>query len=205
MPMDPTAEPRSAAALGEAIAHFVRAGAPANQLALQDRAWTMLEIWTLPDAFPGSRLANEWLGEKGWLLQVAPQREMWKPEWVIPFAEACARRGHVELFGTAAETGDLRHSAVWRVPTNADDISRFFESHYACFSVLFPADLSFAIHCTDGDFATYAGPESFLREALPPEALGPRATAAAIAYVNPELTEADWDDFLAPYRPFMIA
>jgi len=71
-------------------------------------------------------------------------------------------------------------------------------------SILFPADLSFAVHCTDNEFATCTGPEDFLREALPPEALGPRAIAAAVDYVNPELTEANWDNFPAPYRPFMI-
>ena len=90
------------------------------------------------------------------------------------------------------------------MPTDAEDISRFFESHYANFSVLFPADLSFAIHCTDGEFAVHAGAEEFLRDALPPEAIGAQATAAAIAYVDPTLTEKDHEDFLAPFRPFMI-
>ena len=104
----------------------------------------------------------------------------------------------------AVETGEWRQSAVWLVPTNAEDISRFFESHYASFSLLFPADLSFAIHCTDGEFAVYAGSEAFLRDALPPEAIGAQATAAAIAYVDPTLTEYDHEAFLAPYRSFML-
>ena len=195
---------RNAAAFPSAIAHLNRAGSIGQQIALLERAWAMLEVWSLNVDAPVSRLSNAWLGEQDWRIQIAPQRAMWEPESVAALAAFAARHGHTELLGTSAEPSARRNTAVWRVPSNAEDISRFFESHFWEFSILFPADLSFAIHCTDGDFGTYAGPESFLREALPPEAIGPRATAAAIAYVNPELTEADWEDFLGPYRPFMI-
>jgi hypothetical protein len=200
----PTSKSNHAATFGDAIAHLSQAGSTKEQEALRELAWTMLEIWTLPDGYSRTRFANAWLGDQGWQVQIAPQREMWKPDWVAGLAKAAARRGQVELLGTAVETGEFRDAAIWRVPTNAEDVSRFFESHYPVFSLLFPADRSFAVHCVGGEFAVYAGPEAFLREALPPEAIGAHATAATINYVDPELTEADYADFLGPYRLFMI-
>lgn len=194
----------TATLFGDAIAHLSQAGTPAEQSVLRDLGWTMLEAWHLPNADSGTRFANAWLGEHRWRVQIAPQREMWKPEWVAPLAEAAARRGHEHLLGTSVETGEFRDRAIWRIPTNADDVSRFFEAHYPMFSLLFPADRSFAIHCVVGDLATYAGPEDFVREALPREAIGPHATAAAIAYVDPDLTEDDYPHILGAYRPFMF-
>jgi hypothetical protein len=163
----------------------------------------MLEVWTLPDGYARTRLANAWLGDQHWKVQIAPQREMWKPDRVAGLAKAAARRGHEGLFGTAVEAGEFRNASIWKVPANAEDVSRFFESHYPVFSLLFPADRSFAVHCVGGEFAVYAGPEEFLREALPPEAIGAQATAATLEYVDPGLNEADYNEFLTPYRPFM--
>jgi hypothetical protein len=72
------------------------------------------------------------------------------------------------------------------------------------FHLLFPGDLSFAVQGWDGDLATIAGPEAFLRDVLAPEDLGMEATAAAIAYMDPRLTVEDFADDLAHYRPFML-
>jgi hypothetical protein len=187
---------------GDAIAHLGQVGSP-DADALRELAWTMLEVWTLPDGYARTRFANAWLGDQDWKVQITPQREMWKPDWVDGLAKAAARRGHVELFGTSVEAGEFRNAPIWRVPANAEDVSRFFESHYPCFSLLFPSDRSFAVHCVGGEFAVYAGPEEFLREALPSEAIGAQATAATIKYVDPSLAEVDYAEFLAPYRPFM--
>lgn len=189
----------------DAIAHLPQAGTPAEQHVLRDLAWEMLEVWQLPDGYSGTRFANAWLGEHGWRVQVAPQREMWDPVWVAPLAEAAARRGHMHLLGTSVETGEFRDRAIWRIPTNADDVSRFFEAHYPMFSILFAPDRSFAILCVGADLATYAGPEDFIRDALPPDAIGPQATAAAIAYVDPDLTEDDYPHIIGAYRPFLFA
>jgi hypothetical protein len=193
-----------ASTFGHAIDHLAQAGSRTEQGVLRDLGWTMLETWQLPDGASGSRLANAWLGEHRWRVQIAPHREMWKPEWVAPLAEAAARSGHQHLFGTSVGIGEFRDRAVWRIPTNADDVSRFFEAHYPMCSLLFPADRSFAIHCVIGELAAYAGPEAFVREVLPPEAIGPHATAAAIAYMNPDLTEDDYRHILDGYRPFMF-
>jgi hypothetical protein len=116
---------------------------------------------------------------------------------------AALRRRHRFLFGTAA-TPSLRPSAVWRLPTEEDAIERFFEAHYLTFNVLFPADRSFAVHGNDGDFCVFAGPEAFVREALPPAAIGPAATAEVTAEVEKEHGKGCMKGVLAHYEHFMI-
>jgi hypothetical protein len=195
---------RNLAAFPSAIEHLSRAGSAKEQITLYDTAWCMLEAYSLPDGYRGSRFANAWLGERNWRVQIAPQRELWKPEQVAALAKAARQRGHEVLYGAGLPAGEGYRSAVWRVPSDAEDISRFFESHYAVFHLLFPKDLSFAVHGWDGDLATFTGPETFLRDVLAPEDIGPDATAAAIAYMNPSLTVEDFAGDLEPYQPFML-
>ncbi|NGM22717.1 hypothetical protein G3576_22080 [Roseomonas stagni] len=70
--------------------------------------------------------------------------------------------------------------------------------------MLFPEDLSFAIHANDGDYAVYAGPEDFIRAALPPEAIGAAATANVVEGIEEEHGEGAIDGILAHYAPFML-
>jgi hypothetical protein len=196
-------EPRAGGA-AETRGPMPRAGSPAEQIALQDRAWTMLEVFDTAAGRKGTRISNAWLGEKGWRVQLVDQSSMWKEEWVEPFTKAARLAGHPHLFGTYAETGDFRVSAVWRVAADPDPTSRFFEAHYAGFHMLFPADLSFAIHANEGDYAVYAGPEDFLRQALPPEAIGAAATAEVVEEIEEEHGEGTIDGILAHYAPFML-
>jgi len=201
---DPTEEPRSGVVL-PSLGDMKRAGSPAEQIAAQGRAWEMLEPYATPSGLVRSRLSNEWLGEKNWSIQFVPQYLMgWDADWVEPLAAVAIRRGHPFLLGTVVQPGDLRPSAVWRVPADPDGIGRFFEAHYALFHMIFAADRSFAVHANDGDFAVYAGPEDFVREALPPEAIGPEATAAVQAAVEQEHGKGCMDGILAHYRPFML-
>ncbi len=199
-----TPEATYAATFGNAIDHLSQAGNREQQRVLRDLGWTMLEVWTGAEGRSFTRLSNAWLGERKWRVQIAPARELWRPEWVAYLADAAKRRGHDELLGTSVSTVEFRDRAVWRIPTNADDVSRFFESQFPLFCLLFPADRSFAIHCIADELAAYAGPADFVRDALPPGAIGRDARAAAISAVDPRLTEEDYADVLAPYAPFMI-
>lgn len=204
MSEDSIPEATYAGTFGHAIDHLAQAGTRAQQRVLRDLGWTMLETWQLPNGYSGTRFANAWLGEHRWRVQVVPQREMWKPEWVAPLAKAAVRRGHEHLLGTSVETGKFRDRATWRIPTNADDVGRFFEAHYPMFSLLFPADRSFAIHCVGADLATYAGPEEFVREAVPDGAIGPAMTAEVVAEVEREHGKGCMQGVLAHYAPFML-
>ncbi len=199
----PTAEPRPGCFL-EPLGPMLRAGTPAQQIALQDRAWTMLELYETPAGREGTRLSNARLGMHGWRVQIVDHYLMWKEEWVAPLVAASRRRGHDFLLGTVVQPGLLRVSAVWRVAADPDPTSRFFEAHYAGFHMLFPEDLSFAIHANEGDYAIYAGPEDFLREALPPEAIGAAATADVVEGIEEEHGEGAIDGILAHYAPFML-
>ncbi len=196
-------EPRAGGA-PETLGPMPRAGSPSEQITLQDRAWTMLEVFETAAGRKGTRLSNAWLGEKGWRVQLVEQASMWKEEWVEPFTRAARLGGYRHLFGTYVETGDFRVSAVWRVATDPDPTSRFFEAHYTGFHMLFPADLSFAIHANEGDYAVYAGPEEFIRAALPPEAIGAAATADVVEGIEEEHGEGAIDGILAHYAPFML-
>jgi hypothetical protein len=195
---------RSIAAIPSAIEHLPLAGSVQEQVNLYTKAWTMLERHTLPSGYRASRLANAWLGENNWRLQIVPQRELWKPEMVAPLSSAALRRGHSVLYGTGLPDTEGDRSKVWRVPNNAEDISRFFESHFACCHILFPENLGFAVHGWIDDLAAFAGPDAFLHEVLSPQDIGVAATSEAVAYMDPKTTLADYAEILAPYAPFMI-
>ncbi|SFK90678.1 hypothetical protein SAMN02745775_11089 [Falsiroseomonas stagni DSM 19981] len=203
MPAIPTADPRPGCFL-QPLGPMPRAGTPAQQIALQDRAWTMLELYETPSGRPGTRLSNAWLGAQGWRVQMVDHFSLWKEEFVAPLNAAARRRGHEFLLGTVVQPGVLRVSAVWHVATDPDPTSRFFEAHEAGFHMLFPEDLSFAIHANDGDYAVYAGPEEFIRAALPPEAIGAAATADVVEGIEEEHGEGAIDGILAHYAPFML-
>ncbi len=188
----------------EPLGPMPRAGTPEQQIALQNGAWTMLELYETPAGRQGTRLSNAWLGQKAWRVQIVGHYHMWEEKWVAPLVAATRRRGHDFLLGTTVQPGFLRVSAVWRVSADPDPTSRFFEAHYAGFHMLFPEDLSFAIHANEGDYAVYAGPEDFIRAALPPEAIGAAATADVVEGIEEEHGEGAIDGILAHYAPFML-
>ncbi len=204
MPSDMIPEPRIAMAWPHWGRDIPRAGTPQEQIAWQDRAWTMLEAFAVIPVIIRTRLSNEWLGERGWRAQIVGHYRVRDEDWDVTLAAAAQRRGHQTLLGTVVGPGELRASAVCRLPTDADALSRFFGAHYIFYHVLFPEDLSFAVHANDGDFAVYAGPEAFLRDALPPEAIGAAATAYEVEGVEQEHGAGCMDSILAHYRPFML-
>jgi hypothetical protein len=181
-----------------------RAGSPAEQMALQDSAWAMLEEYRAPSGYVGSRLSNAWLGERNWSVQLFYYRDLpWRPGTVAGLVAAALRRRHHFLFGTAVSPPS-RPSAVWRLPAEEDAVERFFEAHYLTFSVLFPPDRSFAVHGNDGDFCVFAGPEPFVREAFPPAAIGAATTADVVAEVEKEHGKGCMKGVLTHYGPFML-
>jgi hypothetical protein len=184
-----------------------RAGSPAVQTALQEKAWSTLKTYRTPAGRTGSRLANEWLGSRGWRVQLVPHALVRDPRCIPllePLAAAALHRGVTELYGTDVHPEYRRPSAVWRVPVDSERISAFFEAHYTSFHALFPQDLGFAIHANEGDYAVFAGPEAFLREALPPDELGRAATAELKADLEQEHGVGFLDGILSHYEPFML-
>jgi hypothetical protein len=200
---DPIPQPRSGAVL-PSLGEMQRAGSPTEQIALQDSAWDMLESYATPSGAIRTRLSNEWLGTRDWRVQFFFQYHLaWEPTAIHPLIAATRRRGHRTVLGTVVEEG-FRPSAVWRVPVDEDGIGRFFEAHYAVFHMLFPRDRSFAVHANDGDFSVFAGPEDFVRDALPPEAIGARGTAEVVRVVETEHGKGCMDGILAHYAPFTL-
>ena len=57
---------------------------------------------------------------------------------------------------------------------------------------------------SDGDFCTFAGPESFIREVLSDESIGKEATAAVVAEVEKEYGRGCMKGALAHYQAFMV-
>jgi hypothetical protein len=203
MVVAPTSDPPSSAGL-PALDGMPRAGSPAEQIALQDSAWAMVETYKAPSGYLGTRLSNAWLGEHDWRVQLFFYYDLaWAPGTVRGLVGAALRRRHSFLLGTAVSTA-ARPTAVWRLPTEEDAVERFFEAHHTTFSVLFPSDRSFAVHGNDGDFCVFAGPEAFVREALPTAAIGPAATAEVTAEVEKEHGKGCMKGVLAHYEHFMI-
>ena len=195
-----------------ALENMPHAGSIAEQIALHERARAMVEIYTCPSGHPGTRLSIAWLGERDWLVQLLPFHELaWGHQNLLPDGKsACARlaalaqrSGESSLLGTMLAPA-ISPSVVWRMSLDEDSLERFFEGHYLVGHMLFPANFAFAVHGNDGDFCTYAGPESFIREALPAERIGPAATAQVIADVEAEHGAGRMDGVIAHLRPLML-
>jgi hypothetical protein len=71
-------------------------------------------------------------------------------------------------------------------------------------NVRFPAGRSFAVHGSDDDFCTFAGPESFIREALSDDAIGTEATPVVVAEVEREYGRGCMKGALAHHEAFMV-
>jgi hypothetical protein len=187
-----------------ALDEMTRAGSPEEQIALQLSAVEMLEPYRAPSGYAGMRLSNAWLGERDWRIQLFFFYDLtWEPGTKRNLIAAARRRGHVSLLGTPTSP-PARPGAVWHLPMEEDAIERFFEAYRLSFSVLFPADRTFALNGNDGDFAVFAGPEAFVREAVPDGAIGAATTAEVVAEVEREHGKGCMEGVLAHYAPFMI-
>lgn len=183
-----------------------RAGSSGEQAALQDRAWTMLEMFKTNGGEARTRLSNDWLGSHDWRVQITSHYKLASPE-IADFrrlTNVIRTSGETGLLGTVVEPGELRHSAVWYLPIDGDAIGRFFEAHYARFHMLYPPDLRFAIHANDGDYAFLAGPKAFVRAALEAGDIGPAATSRVVAAIEDEHGSGCMDSILEHYAPFMM-
>lgn len=206
MSQPPNEFPPAYAARWEALADMERAGGVSTQIALNDLAWEMVEEFARPGAYPEIRLSNAWLGDHGWKVQLVPQwRLADNAEDCEALAAAAVARGKTMLLGTTVGMQDTRPAAVWRVPTEANFISLFFHGTYNTFQILYPEDCSFAVLGNEGDYAYLAGPEDFLRDALPAEWLG-----AGVARDVKETIEREYhapgafDHIAAHYAPFQL-
>ncbi|CAH0258741.1 hypothetical protein [Roseomonas sp. CECT 9278] len=187
-----------------ALDQMPRAGSAEQQIALQLSAVEMVEPYRAPSGHPGMRLSNAWLGEHDWRIQMFFYRDLpWEPGRLRNLISAARRRGHATLLGTPTSLTS-RPGAVWRLALEEDAIERFFEAYYLSFNLLFPADRSFAVNGNDGDFAVFAGPEAFVREAVPDGAIGAETTAEVVAEVEREHGKGCMEGVLAHYAPFMI-
>lgn len=178
------------------------------QLALRDRAFEMLEVFTTRSGLPGTRLSNAWLGEHDWRVQLLQHwdiRNTGPLDFFAPLTVALQRRRIHNLYGTFVSARTITSpTAVWRVPAEAALISSFFEAHRNSFHILFPEDRSFAIHAHEDVRAAFAGPEAFLREALLPEFQGEAALADLKDAMDEEYGEAAFASVLAHYGPFLL-
>lgn len=180
----------------------------AAQLALRDKAYEMLEVFTTRSGRPGTRLSNAWMGQHNWRVQLLQHwdiRNSGPLEMFEPLVAALKRRGIPHLCGTYVDAeGITSPTAVWRIPLEPDDISSFFEAHRYAFHMLFPEDRSFAIHATEDVDAAFAGPEAFLREAILPEFQGEAALADLRDYMEHDIDRGAFDAMLPHYAPFLL-
>ena len=202
---DSLPEPRSLADANPGAMHGVpRAGTPARQVALQDAGWEMLEAHRPARARLTTRLSNTWIGDNGWRAQVVPHYLMEHEEWLTPLLAAIRVAGHEHLLGTNVSPNFPRPSAVWRLPLDERLLANAIQAHSLGVFLLFPEDRSFAILCDDVDTATYAGPEAFLRAALPADAVGAAMTQEVKEGTEQEYGPGTADDILAWYEPFLL-
>jgi hypothetical protein len=184
-----------------------RAGSPAEQAAFQDQAWSMLATYTTPARTIGARLSNEWLGSRDWRVQLIPLSDLRHPAYpdILEHLQIwLAAHGVQNVLGTSLDPDVPRPTAVFRIPADEPNLRVFFYAHYTGFHALFAEDLSFAVVANEGDFAAVAGPEGFVRNALPPEFVGPEATAHLKAELENEIEPGWFDGILTHYAPFML-
>lgn len=187
---------------------ITRAGTPAEQVAAQDRIWTILETVTHPGLPPWALLSQDWLGANRLRVQLFHHGDTRDNDTMKVgmkrLTETLRRHGLESLLGTYVSPDTPRPSAVWRVPAEADAIGLFMQELYFGFHILVPEDLRFALLANDGDYVAFAAPEDFLREALPPEAIGRKATAELIEELEQGYEPGSFDRVLAHYEPFML-
>jgi hypothetical protein len=180
----------------------------AAQLALRDKVYDMLEVFTTRSGSPGTRLSNAWLGDHDWRVQLLKHRHIRNSGPVTmfePLVAALRRRGIPSLCGTSVEAQGLAFpTAVWRVPLDERYISSFFGAHRFGFNILFPEDRSFAIHATEDVYAAFAAPEALLREVLLPEFQGEAALADLKDYMDHDFGEDAFANMLPHYAPFLL-
>lgn len=182
------------------------AGSTAQQRSLHKGAFNLLETYTTPSGLPGTRLSNEVLGSRGWRVQLAPHYPLMKhePPWLGPLAAACSAAGISTLFGAAVNPRENPASSVWELGLDPDDVGLFFNLHVHNFHIVFDSQYSCALMANDGDFVAYAGPEKWLRAALPKHAIGAAATADWLEGVEGEHGAGCMNTILEHYAPFML-
>jgi len=182
------------------------AGTPAQQIAMKNLAWTMLETYRTPDGGLGSRLSNEWLGEQKWYVQIIPHHQIMYEDspWLLPLCLTLQEMRVFDILGTYVSPPAEDKSTVWQLKIDREQIGTFFNNYRMGFHLLYCQARRFAIHGNDGDYAVYAGSEKFIRAALPPIAVGSVATAKVIAGIEEEHGPGCMDGILEHYAPFMI-
>ena len=182
------------------------AGSTCQQRALHKGAFDQLETYTTPSGLPGTRLSNDVLGSRGWRVQLAPHYPLLHHErtWLDPLALACSNAGMTSLLGAAVNPRDEPASSVWELGLDPDNIALFFNLHPHNFHMAFDANYSCALMANDGDYVAYAGPETWLRAALPKHAIGAAATADWLEGVEDEHGAGCMDSILEHYAPFML-
>jgi hypothetical protein len=196
-----------AIALFAGLQNLRRAGSATEQAALQQRARTILEPYTTPADRPGVRVANEWLGSRRWRVQLVHHLELRQPtEPHVLFALEAALQAPAmpRVLGANVDPQDTAPTAVFAIPPTETGMGCFFGTHFIGFHMLFAEDLSFAIVANEGDFAAIAGPEAFVRNALPTEFIGREATEKLKKQLEFELDPGWFDGILAHYAPFML-
>jgi len=192
----------------DVLGDMPRAGDRLRQLQLREAAWEMLEDYRTPGGIMGTRFSNEWLGARNWRVQLVPHLVLTDADTIPvfdPLVEALRRRRIGYLLGTFMSVPSRgKPSAVWQVPAEGEALSAFFEAHRYDFHLLFMENHGFAIHANDGDFAAFAGPEAFLRKALPEALLGSAATADLRAAMEHDFGPGSLDGILAHYEPFFL-
>jgi len=186
--------------------HFQRAGAPLQQRDLRDLAWTMLEPYTLPSGIIASRLSNEWLGAHNWRVQFIEASPLTKSDdrFLQPLVAALMHTQNRSLLGTAVVMGDAKISAVWRLPVESRVLGLYFNAHQINRSLLYSKALDFTVYAFERIYAVYAGPEDFVRAALPYSAVGAAATHWVREGVEEEHGPGCMDSILEHYAPFML-
>ncbi len=159
-------------------AEFRRAGSREQQVKLLNEACEMLEAFRTPGGLPGSRFSNEWLGHNGWKVQMVPSIGYKLPgeELLGPLLPALLGLGVSKLFGASLYPTLPKLSPVWELDWTEDQLDYFFNIHRFGYHIVWDEKLRFAIHGNDGYYDVYAGPEEFVRAALPPFLIGAAAT-----------------------------
>jgi hypothetical protein len=198
-------QPPSGAVL-PSLGTMPRAGSPLQQRTYLDAGWLMLETFRYRSGLLGSRMSNEWLGERGWCVQLIGHWDLavLDANSRTPLTGALREMGADSLLGGVFEPPADQPAAIWRMQIKADCLGRFFEAHHGRTAMAFDEGRSFAIHSDAQRYAVCCGPEAFVRAALPERWIGQDATDHLVEGVELEFGKGCMNGILEHYSPFML-
>ncbi len=165
-------------------------------------AMTFIEIYPAAWGRPATRLSLPAVTRRGWSVIAAFLDA--SDEGDEDLAQAVRHRAPHGLAGSLVAGNPPVPSIVWRVPSSANGLRRFWAGHGGKQTLMLPPDRGFAIFGDGEQLCILAGPPDFLGTAVPDPAAMHREITAHAADMDRINGHSHNTDMLRHYAPVTI-